>query len=326
MDTEIKNAVRATGRDAQYDESAKRLLGNKSILAHILVKTVDEFKGMKPKEAENYIKGSPCISTVPVEPGLTNMAKKIEGNRIVGFNSEYSEKNEGLVRFDIVFYVSMKDGLSQIIINIEAQKDVPTEYKLLNRAIFYVSRLISSQKERDFVNTNYNDIKRVFSIWVCMNMNKNTINYVHLIDDNLLGDYQCDGNLNLLNIIMLGITNKLPEHDEEYNLHRLLGTLLSSKLSADEKLDIIETEYHIPIEEGIRKDVSVMCNLSQGIKEEGIAIGEARGEEIGEAKGKAAIIINMYKKGIPIEEIAEIAEKSIEDVQAIIDGKGAMPA
>lgn len=44
MDTEIKNAVRATGRDAQYDESAKRLLGNKSILAHILVKTVDEFK------------------------------------------------------------------------------------------------------------------------------------------------------------------------------------------------------------------------------------------------------------------------------------------
>ena len=42
--------------------------------------------------------------------------------------------------------------------NIEAQKDEPTEYKILNRAIFYVSRLISSQKERDFVNTNYDDI------------------------------------------------------------------------------------------------------------------------------------------------------------------------
>ena len=58
------------------------------------------------------------------------------------------EVNEGMVRFDIVFYVRMKDGLSQIIINIEAQKDAPAGYDILNRAVFYVSRLISSQKER----------------------------------------------------------------------------------------------------------------------------------------------------------------------------------
>lgn len=66
----------------------------------------------------------------------------------------------------------MKNGLSQIIVNVEAQKDEPTEYKILNRAIFYVSRLVSSQKERDFVNTNYDDIKQIFSIWICMNMYK----------------------------------------------------------------------------------------------------------------------------------------------------------
>ena len=40
----------------------------------------------------------------------------------------------------------MKDGLSQIIINVEAQKDESKGYEILNRAIFYVSRLISSQK------------------------------------------------------------------------------------------------------------------------------------------------------------------------------------
>lgn len=37
-----------------------------------------------------------------------------------------------MVRFDIVFYVRMKDGLAQIIVNIEAQKDEPTEYHILN--------------------------------------------------------------------------------------------------------------------------------------------------------------------------------------------------
>ena len=102
--------------------------------------------------------------------GFTNKSDQKDGKRIVGFNTENAEINEGLVRFDIVFYVRMKDGLSQIILNVEAQKNEPVGYELLNRAVFYVSRLISSQKERDFENTNYNDIKRVYSIWICMNM------------------------------------------------------------------------------------------------------------------------------------------------------------
>jgi len=48
----------------------------------------------------------------------------------------------------------MEEGPAQIIVNIEAQKGIPSEYKILNRAVFYVCRLISSQKERDFVNTS----------------------------------------------------------------------------------------------------------------------------------------------------------------------------
>lgn len=122
-------------------------------MAHILVKTVDEFKGMNPKKVVAFIEGKPYISEIPVEPGFTNKSDQKDGQRIVGFNT--AEINEGLVRFDIVFYVRMKDELSQIIINVEAQKNEPTEYAILNRAIFYVSRLISSQKERDFKNTNY---------------------------------------------------------------------------------------------------------------------------------------------------------------------------
>ncbi len=46
MNTELKHAIGATDKEAQYDASAKRLLGQKSILSHILVKTVEEFKGM----------------------------------------------------------------------------------------------------------------------------------------------------------------------------------------------------------------------------------------------------------------------------------------
>ena len=213
MNTELKNAVKATDKDAQYDTSAKRLLGQKSILAHILVKTVDEFKGMNPKDVVDCIEGTPHISTVPVEPGLTNAASEKNGERLVGFNTENEEINEGLVRFDIVFYVRMKDGLSQIIINVEAQKDEPTGYEILNRAIFYVSRLISSQKERDFSNSNYNDIKRVYSIWVCMNMPENSLEHIHLVKDSIVNSHAWKGKLDLVNIVMIGLAKELPKHE-----------------------------------------------------------------------------------------------------------------
>ena len=154
MRTEISNTIFATDRDAQYDESAKRLLGQKSILAHILTKTVDEFAGMDPKDVVLYIEGEPFINKVPVEPGVTNAVTSKDGARVVGFNSEIQELHEGMIRFDIIFYVRMKDGLSQIIMNVEAQKDEPGKCGILNRTIFYVSRMISSQKERDFANSN----------------------------------------------------------------------------------------------------------------------------------------------------------------------------
>ena len=321
MNTELKSAVMATDRDAQYDNSAKRLIAHKIILARILVKTVEEFKGMDPLEVAALIEGLPYISAVPVEPGLTNAVHFQNGQRLVGFNTENQELNEGLVRFDIVFYVRMKDGLSQIIINVEAQKDEPGEYEILNRAVFYVSRLISSQKERDFENSSYDDIKCVYSIWICMNMEENTMSHIHLTKEDLIGSYEWKGNLDLLNIIMIGLAKELPEHDETYELHRLLGALLYRELTIDEKLDIIGKEYDIPLEENFRKDMSTMCNLSQGVKEEGIAIGRREGLEEGRREGHAELITKMYKNGLSIEQIAFATDKTIEEVKTIIEGK-----
>ena len=310
MHTEVHNAVTAADQGTQYDESAKRLLGQKSILAQILVRTVDE----------TLIEGEPYISRIPLEPGLTNQAvMKVEaetigkakqnsvrkeklkaGQRIAGLNTENQEHAEGLVRFDIVFYVRMKDGLSQIIINVEAQKDEPQRYGILNRAVFYVSRLISSQKERDFENTEYDDIKRVYSIWVCMNMEENSLSHIHLVKDDLVGYHDWRGKLDLFNIVMIGLARKLPKQGEQYELHRLLGALFAEGLTAGERLNIIKEEYDIPIEQTIEQEVDVMCNLSQGIKETGIA--EGRAEEI---------IETGYEFGLSEQDILERLQKKL---------------
>ena len=325
MNTELKNAILAANEETQYDESAKRLLGQKIILAHILVKTVDEFQGMNPKDVVPLIEGEPYISTIPVEPGLTNQAIQTGNSRIIGFNTEDAEKNEGLIRFDIVFYVRMKDGLSQIIINVEAQKDEPQGYNILNRAIFYISRLISSQKERDFQKRNYDDIRRVYSIWVCMNMEENSLCHIHLVKDDLVGYHDWKGNLDLLNIVMIGLAKELPEHSDLYELHRLLGALFSQELTQNERLDLINKEYNIPIDDGIRKDVSVMCNLSQGIKEAGIAEGIAAGKAAGMAEGKAAgmaeVVTNMHNNGFTLEQIVIATGMDLPKIKAIIAEK-----
>ena len=143
----------------------------------------------------------------------------------------------------------MKDGVSQRIINIEAQRKEPVEYHILNRAVFYTSRMISSQKERDFTNSNYNDIKRVYSIWVCMNMNENSLEHIHLKKDSFINSHNWKGNTELFNIVMIGLSEEVPEADKKYELHRLLGALLSQTLTVQEK-------------------ENTMCNLSQGIRED----------------------------------------------------------
>lgn len=64
-----------------------------------------------------------------------------------------------------------------------------------------------------------------------------------------------------------------------------------------------------------------MCNLSQGIKEDGIAIGKELGKEIGKAIGEAGIIINMHNNGFTVQQIADATDKDLKEIEAIIEGK-----
>ena len=92
------------------------------------------------------------------------------------------------------------------------------------------------------------------------------------------------------------------------------------------------------MEEDLRKDVSAMCNLSQGIEEEGIAIGHAagleegrtaglaegreaglvEGHEAGFIEGEAGLILKMYKNGFTAEQIAAATDKDIKEVERMI--------
>ena len=77
-------------------------------------------------------------------------------------------------------------------------------------------------------------------------------------------------------------------------MHRLIGALLSSELKEQEKLDIIEHEYNIPISQEFREDVRIMCNLSTGIEERATERATKKATE----KTSEKFILNMYKRVI----------------------------
>ena len=99
--------------------------------------------------------------------------------------------------------------------------------------------MISSQKGREFVNSNYNDIKRVYSIWVCMNMSQNCMNYIHFTQESVVGTYQWKGDIDLANIVLIGLAEDLPEKEERYEPEQISDIL---DMEVEEVREIMENE------------------------------------------------------------------------------------
>ncbi len=154
-----------------------------------------------------------------------------------------------------------------------------------------------------------------------MNMEEDSLTYIHLSKDDILGTHNWKGDLKLLNIIMIGIAEKLTKKEEKCELHRLLSTLLSVDLEAAEKLAIMEKEYSIPIENDMRREVEEMCNLSQGIKEKAYADGQKNGYVAGEKSGYTKIIFKMYEAGLPVEQIADIIKEDVDKIRKLLNEK-----
>ena len=189
--------------------------------------------------------------------------------------------------------------------------------------------MVSSQKERDFDKQNFDDMKRVFSIWLCMNMPSNSMSYVHLTKEDILEHYNWNGHLDLLNIVLLGIGRELPPQEEQYELHRLIGTLLSAELTVTQKLAIIETEYHIPLSVELEEGVNDMCNLGEGIEERTAArvtkevtkeLNAKHAKELTEKLAEKDRIISAYQllaRHTPIAQIAAETGLTEEAIRAL---------
>lgn len=245
--THISNALEVAGEKAGYDGEVKKILSDKQILAWILKYAVKEFKGYTIETIIASIEGNPEVAVVPVYPG-----KKMK-EAVTGMLTEDKVPGEGEVTYDIRFFViTPTEERVKIIINLEAQGNFYPGYDLVTRAVFYCARMLSAQLDTEFTAQNYDEIKKVYSIWICMNAPgnaENTITEYSIMPNKVAGDFQGKARYDLMTAVMICLEKekerKTEPPTEKSRLHQMLETLLASGISAEEKEEILSREYGI---------------------------------------------------------------------------------
>lgn len=109
-------------------------------------------------------------------------------------------------------------------------------------------------------------------------------------------------------------------------------------MRAKDKITKMEAEYGIPVENDIREEVNIMCNLGEGLAidymkqgwekglrkgmkeggERGMQQGMQQGIQQGAQENKKSVIRNMYADGVSMENMIKWAGADENLVKAVI--------
>lgn len=307
----ISNTIDFAKDKIQYDEHVRQILKDKGILAYILKYAVKEFKDYSIDDAKAAIDGEPEVAIRSVRPEAVSTLE-----------NESKIPGEGKMYFDILFYAVTNDGYRQkMYINIEAQKSFYPGYDLVTRGIVYPARLISQQMDVEYTADNYDGVKKVYSVWICMNAPEKKHSYKKVADSiveysikptilyphNATDDEIATGRYDLMSTVFINLNSQNTINSKNV-LISMLSTLLSDKIKADEKKQKLEKEYGIKMSKELESEVSSMCNLSEAIEERGIERGRMYTIYDFIQSGMITPEAGAQKLGISVEQLKEDME------------------
>lgn len=304
--TSLAKTLEAVDNKAQYDGNAKKLLSHKTVLARIIKETMEEFKNSSYEEIVNAIEGQPQVARVPVNPGEV----------ITGLPTENYIPNEEKITYDVRFTILAPDRTDvRFIVDIEAQKDFHPGYNIVGRGVYYCARELSAQKGTEFNHSDYDNIKKVYSIWLIMNSPDkyaNTITEYSVTEKHISGQYNGPARYDLMSVVCVCLTSK-SKKEEEGTLFGFLSTLFAADVTPAKKIRDLETVYGIKATKKMKEDIEIMCNLSEKIEEDAMvnaAKQTSREDAINFFKNGVALeIVVKSIKGLTKEEILEIYDE-----------------
>lgn len=293
MSNILKEDIKASEGREKYDAIVKSTLSNKEILARILKCVVPEYE----RYETDYIRDN-CIENVEVSKHAVH--PNTASSKITGEQTESSFIDEGVFRFDIIFsaYLPFEKTKIKLVINLEIQNKSNPGYALVTRGLYYCSRLISQQYGREFEKSEYDNIKKVYSIWIVCNPTKSESESIvkYNISENVVygSSNFTKNNYDKLEVVMLYLSKDM-DNDEVPYIIGMLDTLLMGEKEADWRIETLENKFGIAMNDNDRNEVINMCNLSEVVYERGEKQGFERGKEQGYDEIEEAV--DLYKAG-----------------------------
>lgn len=286
--------ITLTEAKRQYDIEAKNLLSYRCIASWILKCCTDEFAGYSLAEINK------CLGDKGTE--LTGDGK------IQLMNNKDNLPGVIPIEFDLRFNVITPYG-EMLQFDIEPQKEDPKDEILKNRGCYYCSRMISSQSNTVFQKDHYQDMQKVYSIWIISNGGSRT----NTIDKYVLQNVNDENDvLSIMKLIYIYLGD--PDEEGISEILQLLDTIFYATITIEEIISVLEDRFHIRMTNVMKEVVKNMCNFSDAIQERAEARAEARAKARAEEKTKR-IAMKLFANQTPLESIADILETTVEKVK-----------
>ena len=159
---------------------------------------------------------------------------------------------------------------------------------------------------------DYSGMKKVYSIWICMNapnyIGNAIAEYSIKKQDIIKGIPDIKEDYDKLSVVMICLNGTKAGREKGEGLVGMLNTLLAEDMEVEEKGKRLSEDYDIEINEGFGEELEHMCNLGEGIREdaleEGISVLIETCQELGLTKEET-----MAK----IKEKCKLASSVVED-------------
>ena len=190
----------------------------------------------------------------------------------------------------------------KFLINLEAQRSSDPGklgYHLENRIIFYLARMISAQKQTEFYRSDYDNLKKVRSIWLCLDNSEDgdSIEEISLNRNTVFGNKENPYDIDLMRGIIINVRNGEIIKDSQNTLISMLEKLLSDT-GVEEKKRVLTEEYGMIMTTELEGRMQTMCNWSEAIMERAMEKGIEKGIEKGMEKGIEKGIEKGMEKGM----------------------------
>ena len=151
---------------------------------------------------------------------------------------------------------------------------------------------------------------------------KSAINRYQLKEQHLLHRYKepCQ-NYDLMGIIFVYLGNSKVKDQ----LINLLDLMFKSSKNASEKIATLHNDFGIDLTQEEEGDLEAMCNLGEGIYEDGLMKGKQEGWEKGRKEGrkegrregKLELALEMLKDGMALEKVAKYSKLSLSIIKEL---------